>query len=79
MERIEVTRVSTKGQVVIPARIRRALQIQPGMEFTVITDGANILLCPIKPPAPAVLKTLLKASRRPPRWGIREMGKYGFA
>jgi AbrB family looped-hinge helix DNA binding protein len=40
----ESTHLSTKGQVVIPRRIRRRLRLEPGEELTVEVRGEEILL-----------------------------------
>lgn len=39
--------VSTKGQLVIPAEIRQALQIKPGTRFSVVRNRNQIILRPI--------------------------------
>jgi len=43
---IETTRISSKGQVVIPARVRRKLKLEPGDELAVEIgpEGDAILL-----------------------------------
>lgn len=46
MEETTVT-VSTKGQLVIPAKIRTALQIKPGMRFAVLREQNQIILRPV--------------------------------
>ena len=43
-----VTKISTKGQVVVPSAIRRKLCLQAGDEFDVQADGDNIVLTPRK-------------------------------
>lgn len=40
-------KMSTKGQFVIPAEIREALHIKPGMRFAVRREGNQIVLRPI--------------------------------
>ncbi len=47
---LDVTSVSTKGQVVIPNKIRENMHLEPGTKLIVIQDGDNILLKPIKTP-----------------------------
>ena len=49
MEESTVT-VSTKGQLVIPAKIRTALQIKPGMRFAVLRERNQIILRPVNRP-----------------------------
>lgn len=41
------TSISTKGQLVIPAEIREALQIKPGTRFAVLQERNQIILRPI--------------------------------
>ena len=50
MSILEVTSLSTKGQVVIPNQIREKMHLEPGTKMIVIQDGDNILLKPIKAP-----------------------------
>jgi AbrB family looped-hinge helix DNA binding protein len=42
------TTVSTKGQVVVPSRIRRKLGLQPGDTLEVRVEGQHIVLIPGK-------------------------------
>jgi AbrB family looped-hinge helix DNA binding protein len=44
---METTRLSGKGQIVIPKRIRAANNWEPGMEFSVEDLGDSIALKPI--------------------------------
>jgi len=46
---METTTVSPKYQVVIPARVRRALGIRPGQKIQVIPYGGRIELIPVVP------------------------------
>ncbi len=41
--------VSTKYQVVIPQKVRQALNIQPGQKMQVIEYGNHIVMIPIRP------------------------------
>ena len=41
-----VTRLSTKGQVVVPGKIRRKLGLQTGDPLEATVDGGNIVLTP---------------------------------
>ena len=50
MSVIEITSMSTKGQVVIPASMRKKLKIHGGSKLIVVQDGDNILLKPISKP-----------------------------
>jgi AbrB family looped-hinge helix DNA binding protein len=44
-----LTTVSTKGQVVVPGRIRRKLGLQPGDSLEARVEGQHIVLIPRKP------------------------------
>ena len=43
------TRLSSKGQVVIPAEFREAMHLTPGTEMTVQQMGNTLVLRPITP------------------------------
>lgn len=43
----QITTVSTKGQLVIPAEMRAKLGIRPGMRLSVHRDGSRIVLEPV--------------------------------
>lgn len=45
---MQTTKLSSKGQVILPAAIRAANQWQAGIEFTVENTSAGVLLRPIK-------------------------------
>jgi AbrB family looped-hinge helix DNA binding protein len=44
-----VSQMSTKGQVVIPARLREELGLAPGTQLTVEREGNAIILRPLTP------------------------------
>lgn len=46
---MDITHLSSKGQVVIPHEIREAHQWVPGTEFAIIDNHEGISLIPIKP------------------------------
>ena len=46
---METTRLSSKGQVIIPQTIRDAHHWRPGAEFSIIETDQGILLTPLKP------------------------------
>jgi len=67
---MDTTTVSTKFQVVIPLRVRRALGIRPGQKVQVIPYEGRIELIPLEP----VKKTrgfLRGINTRVPREGDR--------
>ncbi|MFT3802567.1 MAG: AbrB/MazE/SpoVT family DNA-binding domain-containing protein [Burkholderiaceae bacterium] len=64
---IETTRLSSKGQVVLPSRIRSAHRWESGTEFQVRDTPEGILLTPLARPAPSRIEDVagcLKARRR---------------
>lgn len=46
---MDTTTLSSKGQVIIPKRLRDAHEWEPGLEFVVIDTGDGVLLKPSKP------------------------------
>ena len=54
---IDKTRLSSKGQVVIPKRIRDEMQIKPGDDLVVIRKGNQIIISPL------TLETLILEAR----------------
>lgn len=59
MAEVETTRLSTKGQVVIPRSVRERLHLEPGQLFAVHGDADTIVLKRIATPDPDELKRLL--------------------
>ena len=45
----ELTRLSSRGQVVIPEKTRKLIGLRTGAKFAIYTDGKNILLQPLTP------------------------------
>jgi AbrB family looped-hinge helix DNA binding protein len=45
---METTKLSSKGQVILPAAIRATNQWEAGLEFSVENTSAGVLLRPIK-------------------------------
>lgn len=56
---METTRLSSKGQVIIPQGIREAHQWQPGIEFIVTETPEGLLLTPRMPYQPTTAKKVL--------------------
>ena len=52
---METTRLSSKGQVIIPKAFRSTLHWEPGLELMVIDTGDGLLLKPKAPFAPSEL------------------------
>lgn len=64
MQNLDVTRMSVKGQVVIPGDIRQALGLVAGTKFIVAGDGDTVILKRIGRPASAEIDRLFGASRK---------------
>jgi AbrB family looped-hinge helix DNA binding protein len=64
MDRIatETTRMSTKGQVVIPEDIRDSLNLARGTQFIVLAQGDTVILKKIGRPSKEEVSRLFKAS-----------------
>ena len=58
------TRLSSKGQIVIPEAIRRRLGLDPGSEFVVLGDGDTIVLQRVRPPAMRDFDTIVARARQ---------------
>ncbi len=63
MNTLDVTTMSSKGQVVIPTDIRKALGLLTGVKLMVLTDGSNLLLKPIQTPKVQTFHALVRRSR----------------
>ena len=59
MSILEITSVSSKGQVVIPNSIREKMELNTGSKLIVIQDGENILLKPISVPKKKQFKKII--------------------
>jgi AbrB family looped-hinge helix DNA binding protein len=57
------TRLSSKGQVVIPEEVRRSLGLNEGDQFLVIGQGDAVILKTITPPKIEEFQELLSQAR----------------
>jgi len=68
-----ITAMSTKGQIVLPKKIRTALKLDAGTQFVVFSDKDNILLKPIKEPNLAEFEAVLgKVQKWAKKAGVTE-------
>jgi AbrB family looped-hinge helix DNA binding protein len=67
MAELATTKMSSKGQVVIPDKIRTALNLPQGTEFLVISSGDAIILKPIFPPSIDQFAALLNRAKKEAR------------
>lgn len=58
------TKMSSKGQVVIPEEIRQQLGLVPGTQFVVIGDRDVVILKTISPPLMSEFDGLIGEARR---------------
>lgn len=71
MEKVEIACMTSRGQVVIPQRIREELHLQDGEKFAVIGHGDTIILKKIEKPSAEEFKELLnRLSERAKAAGI---------
>lgn len=67
MSTLATTRMSSKGQVVIPETIRQELGLETGDQFVVVGQGDAIVLKSISKPSPMEFKAMLKTARQQAR------------
>lgn len=63
MEKIEITSVSSRGQVVIPQSLRDRLKIKEGEKFIVIGEEDTIVLKKLEVPSFKGFEKLIKKTR----------------
>lgn len=63
MESLATTRLSSKGQVVIPEEIRRRLGLKEGTQFVVVGEGDVVILKSVAPPAMEDFDELVRRAR----------------
>ncbi len=72
MEALSTTKMSSKGQVVIPEKIRKKLGLREGTRFVVVGDTDVVILKAISPPSMEEFDQLISEARRKARQaGIR--------
>jgi AbrB family looped-hinge helix DNA binding protein len=59
MVKPSTTKLSSRGQVVIPEEIRNRLGLEPGAQFVVVGEGDVVILKALKPPKMEEFKALL--------------------
>ena len=63
MEAFEVTKLSSKGQIVLPQAIRKRLNLPEGTKFVVMGEKNVIILKRLEIPPKEQLQKLMKESR----------------
>jgi AbrB family looped-hinge helix DNA binding protein len=64
MANLATTKMSSKGQVVIPEDIRTRLKLKAGSQFVVVGDNDVVILKAISPPSLNEFDTLIAEARR---------------
>jgi AbrB family looped-hinge helix DNA binding protein len=64
MPNVATTRMSSKGQVVIPEDIRKQLRLKAGSQFVVMGKDDVVILKAISPPAMEEFDSLITAARK---------------
>lgn len=67
MGAVATTKMSSKGQVVIPEEIRRRLGLKSGAQFVVVGERDTVILKAISPPSRDEFEGLLSQARRQAR------------
>ena len=63
METVEITSISSRGQVVIPQRIREKMKIHTGEKFVVIGEDNTLILKKLEMPSLKGIEKLLQKTR----------------
>lgn len=72
-------RVSTKGQVVLPVSVRKALGLKPGMRVNIEVDGKAARITPAPAKAAATLEDIQAILRYDgPRVPVQKMRVTGY-
>lgn len=61
------TKMSSKGQVVIPEEVRDALGLKAGSKFVVVGEGDVVILKVISPPSMSDFDDIIQEARRQAR------------
>lgn len=67
MTEIATTKMSSKGQVIIPEAIRKKMNLKPGDRFVVVGSGEAVILKTITPPNMDQFEDLMAEARRQAR------------
>lgn len=63
MESVFTTKLSSKGQVVIPEEVRNRLGLKPGDQFVVVGNEDTVVLKSISPPSVSEFDELIRTAR----------------
>ncbi|VGO16765.1 hypothetical protein PDESU_05357 [Pontiella desulfatans] len=73
MQKLATTKMTTKGQVVIPEAIRKALHLEAGNQFVVVAHEDTVILKTIKAPSIDEFRALMdKAQAQAKAAGMKQ-------
>ena len=73
MQNLDMTRMSAKGQVVIPGDIRQALGLSTGTKFVVAAEGDTVVLKRIgRPSMPEIDKLFAESQKFARQAGLKK-------
>ena len=64
MSTVSTTKMTSKGQIVIPEKIRNKLGLEAGSRFLVLGERDVVILKTISPPSIKEFDTLIKKARK---------------
>jgi len=67
MKASATTKMSSKGQVVIPEEVRNALGLKTGSKFVVVGEGDVVILKVVTPPMMSEFDDIIQEARRQAR------------
>jgi AbrB family looped-hinge helix DNA binding protein len=67
MEPVSTTKMSSKGQVVIPEEIRQRLELDTGAQFIVLAEDDVVILKMVRPPSLGDFDRLVKKAKKQAR------------
>jgi AbrB family looped-hinge helix DNA binding protein len=67
MKTSATTKMSSKGQVVIPEEVRNALGLKAGSKFVVVGEGDVVILKVVTPPSLSDFDDIIQEARRQAR------------
>ena len=67
MDTLATTRMSSKGQVVIPEIVRTRLGLESGVQFLVVGENDVVILKTISPPSMSEFDTIIRRARQQAR------------
>lgn len=67
MASVATTRLSSKGQVVIPEEIRQRLGLETGAQFVVVGEGDVVVFKAVQPPSMRQFDDVVRAARKAAR------------